>query len=290
MNSKQKGILFTLMTSSTIAFGTVLLKLNLELVSVEMANLLFSGFCSALFLGVLLLYRGQGHFLTIAKNWRKLSLFSLFGTSAMLLNTYGIFIAGPVNAAFLVQFAAVFTILLGFVFLKERFTKQEGAGILLAIVGVFVMAYSGFNAEIVGITIFLSVSFLFAVTNLISKIFVTKMHPLALAGSNSFFGFLFISLFMFLFIRVESQVPYIALIYTFVGALLGGVIGFILFYKALQVLEVSKSVAIRTADPFFTAIFSFIFLSLIPTVNQLVGGVFIVIGVILISLAKHKQS
>ncbi len=290
MNSKQKGILFTLLTSLTVAFGTVLLKLNLELVSVEMANLLFSGFCSALFLCILILYRGQGHFLTIAKNWRKLSLFSLLGTSALLLNTYGIFIAGPVNAAFIVQFTAVFTILLGFVFLKERFTKQEGAGILLAIVGVFVMAYSGFNAEIVGIAIFLTVSFLFAVTNLISKIFVTKMHPLALAGSNSFFGFFFISLFMFLFIRIEPQVSSLALIYTFIGALLGGVIGFILFYKALQVFEVSKSVVIRTADPFFTALFSFIFLSLTPTVNQLVGGVFIVIGVILISLAKHKQS
>ncbi|MCX8150197.1 MAG: DMT family transporter [Candidatus Bathyarchaeota archaeon] len=289
MNGKQKGVLFTLLTSLTVAIGAVLLKLNLELVSVEMANLLFSGFCSVFFIGILLLYRGQGHFSAIAKNWRKLALFSLLGTSALLLNTYGIFIAGPVNAAFLGQFAAVFTILLGFFFLKERFTKQEGTGILFAVIGVFIMAYSGFNAEIVGIAIFLTVAFLFAVSNLISKIFVAKIPPIALAGSNSFFGLLFMSLFMLLFTRVEPKVPSLALFYTFFGALLGGVIGFILFYKALQVFEVSKTVAIRTADPFLTAVFSFIFLSLTPTVNQLVGGAFIVVGVILISLAKPKN-
>lgn len=289
MNGKQKGVLFTLLTSLTVAFGAVLLKLNLELVSVEMANLLFSGFCSAFFMAILLFQRKQGHFSAIAKNWKKLAPFSLLGTSALLLNTYGIFVAGPVNAAFLAQFTAVFTILLGIVFLKERFTKQEGAGILLAVIGVFIMAYSGFNAEVVGIAIFLTVSFLFAATNLVSKIFVAKIHPIALAGSNSFFGLIFMSLFMLLFSRVEPKVPPLALAYTLVGALLGGVIGFILFYKALQVFEVSKSVAIRTADPFFTAVFSFILLSMVPTVNQLAGGAFIVVGVILISLAKQKK-
>lgn len=289
MDAKQKGALFTLLTSLTVAFGVVLLKLNLELVSVEMANLLFSGFCSAFFMSILLFQRKQGHFSAIAKNWKKLAPFSLLGTSALLLNTYGIFAAGPVNASFLVQFTAVFTILLGIIFLKERFTKQEGAGIIIAVIGVFIMAYSGFNAELVGVAIFLTVSFLFAATNLISKIFVAKIHPIALAASNSFFGFIFLSLFMLLFTKVEPNVPPLALIYTFIGALSGGVIGFILFYKALQLFEVSKSVAIRTADPFLTAVFSLILLSLTPTVNQLAGGVFIVIGVILISLTKPKK-
>jgi uncharacterized membrane protein len=65
------------------------------------------------------------------------------------------------------------------------------------------------------------------------------------------------------------------------------VLSFILFFKALEVFEVSKTATIRTMEPFLTAIFSFAILALTPTANQLVGGVLIVTGVVVLSLAKQ---
>jgi hypothetical protein len=38
-----------------------------------------------------------------------------------------------------------------------------------------------------------------------------------------------------------------------------------------------------------TAVFSFAILSLVPNANQLLGGVMIVIGVIVLSLCKSKE-
>jgi drug/metabolite transporter (DMT)-like permease len=41
-------------------------------------------------------------------------------------------------------------------------------------------------------------------------------------------------------------------------------------------------------EPFLTAVFSFAILALVPTANQLVGGVLIVVGVATLSLTKEK--
>jgi drug/metabolite transporter (DMT)-like permease len=56
----------------------------------------------------------------------------------------------------------------------------------------------------------------------------------------------------------------------------------------LQVYAVSKTATIRTVEPFLTAIFSFIILALPTTVNQLLGGIMIVLGVAMLSLTRRK--
>jgi len=56
----------------------------------------------------------------------------------------------------------------------------------------------------------------------------------------------------------------------------------------LEIFELSKIAAIRTIEPFITAIFSFIILSIVSTENQIFGGILIVLGVIIISLSGGR--
>ena len=288
MANKQRGVLFAVSASLMFGISPVFVRLVLDFVNVETMNVLFTVIASACFLAAFSAFGKTAHFRSIISNRRKVAFMSLFSAAGSLLFTFGIFLYGPVNAAFLVQFTTVFTILFGVAFFKDRFTQLEGAGILLAVAGVFVLAYSNLTLEIVSTLVLLVSALFFALANSLSKVYVRNVNPVALAGGNSMFMFLFIFIFAVLTSKLETAFPSVTLVYAFLGAVTGVVLSFILFFKALQVFEVSKTATIRTIEPFLTAIFSFSILALTPTANQLVGGVLIVIGVVTLSLAKGK--
>ena len=266
----------------------VFARLVLDSVNVETMNVLFTAFASLCFVVAFGVFHKAAYVRSILRSWRSVGLMSLFSAAGSLLYTYGIFLYGPVNAAFLVQFTAVFTILFGVIFFKERFTRLEAAGIVLAVVGVFVLAYGNLSLEVVSTLVLLGAALLFASANSLSKAYVKKVNPVALAGGNSIFMFLLIFTFTVLTGKLETAFPSITLVYAFLGSITGVVLSFVLFFKALQVYAVSKTATIRTVEPFLTAIFSFIILALPTTVNQLLAGIMIVIGVAMLSLTRRK--
>jgi drug/metabolite transporter (DMT)-like permease len=265
----------------------VFVQLVLDFVNFETMNVLFTVFASLCFVVAFGVFRKVVYFRSILRNWRKVALMSLFSAVGSLLFTYGIFLYGPVSAAFLVQFTTVFTILFGVAFFKERFTRLEAVGVLVAVAGVFILAYGDLTLEIMSTLVLLSAALFFASANTLSKAYVKNVNPVVLAGGNSMFVFLFIFVFAVLSGRLETAFPSVAFGYAFLGSVTGVVLSFVLFFKALKVFEVSKTATIRTMEPFLTAVFSFIILGLEPTVNQLVGGVLIVVGVVALSLTKQ---
>ncbi len=290
LSGKQKGVLFTVSASLMFGLSPVFIKLILDAVNVATMNFLFSVFSSLCFIVFFALFKKATYFRSILANWRKLTLMSLFTAGGALLYTYGVSLYGPVNSTFLMQFTAVFSILFGVLFFHERFTRLEGVGILFAVIGVFVLAYGHLSLEIASTLVLLGAAFLFSTGNLLSKVYVKNMNPIALAGGNSVFVLIFISAYALLSGRLETTFPSVTLIYAIVGAVIGGVLSFTLFFNALKFFELSKAVTIRTMEPFLTAIFSFVILALTPTANQLLGGALIVLGVVVLSLTKGKQT
>ena len=288
MADRQRGVLFAVSASLMFGLSPVFARLVLDSVNVETMNVLFTAFAILCFVVAFGVFHKAAYVRSILRSWRSVGLMSLFSAAGSLLYTYGIFLYGPVNAAFLVQFTAVFTILFGVIFFKERFTRLEVAGIVLAVVGVFVLAYGNLSLEVVSTLVLLGAALLFASANSLSKAYVKKVNPVALAGGNSIFMFLLIFTFTVLTGKLETAFPSITLVYAFLGSITGVVLSFVLFFKALQVYAVSKTATIRTVEPFLTAIFSFIILALPTTVNQLLGGVMIVIGVAMLSLTRRK--
>jgi O-acetylserine/cysteine efflux transporter len=282
--------LFAVSASLMFGLSPVFVRLTLDGVNVETMNVLFTAFASLCFLAFFGVFKKVVYVRSIRENWLKIALMSLFSAVGSVLYTYGIFLYGPVTATFLVQFTAVFTILFGVRFFKEQFTQLEAFGVVMAVVGVFVLAYGDLSLETVGTAVLLGAALFFALTNLLSKLYVKKLNPVALAGGNSMFVFLFIFAYTILAGRLETVFPSETLVYTILGAATGIVVSFILFFKALQVFEVSKAATIRTMEPFLTSIFSFAILALTPTANQLLGGALIVVGVVILSLTKGKQT
>ena len=288
MDYKNKGILYSVSASLLFGLSPVFIRLMLGSVNIETLNVLLTAFSTSFFVIVLFLSKRTLHFKVIFRNWKKVGLLGFVTAAFSLVYVYGIHVSGPNNAAFLLQFATVFTIMFGVVFLKERFTKVEGLGILVAVVGVFVLAYGNLSVEVAGTLILLCASLLGAVSGLLSKVYVKDVNPFALAGGNSMFVCLFIFLYVFIIGKLEVTFPPEAVFYAVLASLLTVVFSFILLYKALEVYEVSKTATIRTMEPFFTVIFSFAILALSPTLNQLYGGILIIVGVVILSLTKAR--
>jgi drug/metabolite transporter (DMT)-like permease len=286
--NKQRGIVFSILTSIMFGVSPIFVKLVLDVTNIETMNILWA-FISSILFGLLFIFsKKTKHYKIIIKNWRKIALLGLFSIVGSLFYAYGIFYSDPINATFIIQFAKIFTIMFGIIFLKERFTKLEGFGVIIALIGVFFLTFGNFKIEILNSLILLVASFFFAIGNFFSKVYIKKVNPITLAGGRVIFMFLFVLTFSIFFGRIELNIPLIVVFYAILGSITGLFLSFILYFKALEVFDLSKSTVIRTSEPFLTAIFSFIILFLIPTYNQLFGGILVVMGVIILSLAKEK--
>ena len=63
--------------------------------------------------------------------------------------------------------------------------------------------------------------------------------------------------------------------------------GFVFFYKALELLDVSKVAIIRTLDPFVVVVYAVIAFHTFPSPNQFLGGTLVVAGV-LVTMYGHN--
>jgi len=288
MKNEEKGILFSILSRS-LSISPVLIRLSLYTINPETTNMLQTLFSSVMFVLLFIVLRKTNNFKNIIKNWKGPAIIGLLAFVASLLYTYGILLAGPTTASFVIQFATIFTIFLGIAFLKERFTKLEGFGVLLAVIGLLVMSYENIEIQYLSIIVILGGSLIIAVENIFSKKFLKNENPITLAGGRSMFMFLFFFVFSVLSGRLQTNLTMASLGYTFLAAVTGIFLNFILSFKSLKLIEVSKSVAVGTIGPFFVTIYSFIILSLIPTLNQLLGGILIIIGIISLSLIRKKQ-
>ncbi|MCW4010659.1 MAG: DMT family transporter [Candidatus Bathyarchaeota archaeon] len=290
MGGKRKGVLFTVLASLMFGLSPVFTKLVLDYANIETANVLLAAFASVFFLAYFLASKKTWHLLIIKSNWRKIGLLGLLDAAGSLLFAYGVLISGPTSAAFIIQFTTIFSILFGIVFLAERFSKWEILGVLTALGGLFFLACGNAQVELVSTVAVLTAALLFATVNLFSKYFVQNIPPFSLAGGRAFFIFLYLAGYALILGKLETAVPAAAVAYSVLGALTGMVLSFVFFFKALETWEISKTAALRTMEPFLTAVFSLALLSLAPTVNQLAGGALIVVGVAVLSLTREKTS
>lgn len=103
------------------------------------------------------------------------------------------------------------------------------------------------------------------------------------------FIFLFFLTYSLLTGKLMLAIPALSLVYAFFAAVTGVFLNFILFFKSLQLIEVSVSSAITAIGPLFTALYSLLILALIPTLTELAGGILIITGIALLSLRKESS-
>ena len=197
----------------------------------------------------------------------------------------------PAIVSFLSNATPIFVTMFGIRFLGERFNTIEAIGILLTIGGVVMITYTRdltleqFFSEGSG-WILLS-SLLLSISTIFAKKNIKKLHPSILAINRVVYLFTF-GLIAIIIRQDSLAVPGSAIFNMIAGSILGPFLTGLAMYSALKFIEASRTMIIQATRGLFVMIGSMIYLSILPTVLQVAGGIITIIGVVVMTWGKIK--
>lgn len=197
----------------------------------------------------------------------------------------------PTTISFLSNLTPIFVTILGIRFLGERFNAVEALGIVLTIGGVILISYTRDTSirEFFGKgSGWILVSSIFASASIITaKSRIKDIHPGILTLNRVVFIFVFGVFAMF--IRQESfHISSTAAMNIAIGSLLGPFLTGFAQYSALRYIEASRTMIIQSTRSLFVLVGSMIYLSIVPEMLQLTGGIITIAGVIILTWGKMR--
>ncbi len=197
----------------------------------------------------------------------------------------------PTTISFLSNLTPIFVTLLGIRFLGERFNSVEAIGIILTIAGVILITYTRDTsiAEFFGKgSGWILVSSVFSSISIVTaKSRIKDIHPGILTLNR--IVFLFVFAVAAVIIRQESLViSDKAIMNLALGSLMGPFLTGLAQYSALRYIEASRTMIIQATRSLFVLIGSLIYLSILPEMLQLIGGLVTIVGVIVMTWGKMR--
>ena len=199
----------------------------------------------------------------------------------------------PTTISFLSNLTPIFVTMLGIRFLGERFNFVEAVGIILTIAGVILITYTRDTtiSEFFGAgSGWILVSSVFSSISIITaKSRIKNIHPGILTLNRVVF--LFIVALLAMLIRQESfAISGRATLNMVIGSGLGPFLTVLAQYSALRYIEASRTMIIQSTRSLFVLVGSMIYLSILPQMLQLIGGLITIAGVIIMTWGKMRQN
>ena len=195
----------------------------------------------------------------------------------------------PAVVSFIGNIGPVFVTLMGFTLLRERFRTNQLVGILLTIIGVFVINYreGGFSGFFDAGSIYVILAaFLFSVATIIGR----KFHHFLIPGYMSLLRSFFLAAAMAVLFMGKSLPEMHGFLWRdlALGSLLETLIVIVFAYQALKLIEATRTSLIISSKGVWTLLLAWIFLGVFPTAVQLTGGILTLAGVWLITWERRS--
>jgi len=198
----------------------------------------------------------------------------------------------PGVVSFIGNIGPVFVTILGLIFLKETFSKIQLSGIILAVSGIFILNYRSYKnlSEILipGSQYVILASLFFAIAAVIAR----KKHGEIDAGLLSLIRALVLLLSFSTLVLSLSKIVIPGtdtILYLIFGSFLEVFITILFAYMSFRYIKAFKTSITISTKGIFALLSSWIFLSLQPTIYQIVGGILSLVGVFLVSKETVKK-
>lgn len=240
---------------------------------------------SALQVGIYGLICRRIHFRTLFRNlWFFLSIGFLIGVST-IINYEAVAFIDPGTASLLAKVSILMSVGLGIFWLRERLTKLQGCGTILALIGVMVITFQPGDYVRLGSLLILVSAFMYAVHTAIVKRYGEEMDFV-----EFFFFRILATASVLLCIAVGRQALIwpgaIAWGFIILTAIVDVVISRALFYLVLRQMQMSVLSIVLTLSPVAAVLWALILFDTVPTVQQLIGGAGVIVGVFMVTIKR----
>jgi len=226
-------------------------------------------------------------------NLRQLGLlFSLGLTGVFLYNAVfftGLKLTTATNGALIVAINPLLTAVLSALWLREKVSATQGAGLLLSLFGVAVVIAKGSPSVIASLSfnrgdlIMLGAPLCWALYSILGKKALATFTPLAATAYAALFG---AAMLVPAALLEQTAAARGATGFSWVGwlavlqlALLGTVVGFVWWYQGVQSIGTARAAAFVNLVPLFGTALAVLFLGERVVAPQVVGGALVVAGV-----------
>lgn len=220
--------------------------------------------------------------------WGWTMLFSTLAFIAIWAYWAGIQMMDPTLASFLNRSETLVTIALGIMILGERFSKREGWGAGLVLLGIVVMKITFRGEYSTGFWVVLFSAVCFGTAELVAKIAIRYVDPLTLSLLRNIANSIMFGVAVLItgtsFAGAGSVWWGILIV-----ALTGPILTRPIYLYALKYLELSKVALINQSQPVFVAGLSLLLLQQIPAPREIIGGLCVIGGCLVVIIARRKK-
>jgi drug/metabolite transporter (DMT)-like permease len=283
----RKGYLFALLATVGFALNFIFSKYVLE----ELSPLIF---CMVWFagggiysLGYILLRR-QGRLLHIDRSaMLPVLMVGVVGAVSVIGVFWAVKLLNVTVATLFSRMELVFTVIVGMVFLREKFNVREGIGLAMAVIGLVVMNWHSPSAVWSGFLLMAFACALSAVASAFSKHGIGNVHPEAF----TFYRCLLIFVTVSIIAGIGGHLPELtsisgkSLAAVAAGTFCGPFVGMLLWFNALRFVDISKTSAVAQVMPLIVAVLDFFLFGSVPTAKEGIGGMLTTLGILMLMLS-----
>jgi drug/metabolite transporter (DMT)-like permease len=189
-----------------------------------------------------------------------------------------------IDTSLLLNAESLFTVIIAFVFLKERCAKKEYIGILMLLVGVIFVTTNGafqkltLTENLVGNLLIIGACFFWGIDNNLSKFLSQKRDIIMVTALKCFIGGLALLSISF-FLGFNFSIPLVSIPYIlFVGAF-SIAFSILFFLFALRKIGSMRTGVIFSLSSLFGAVLAFVVLRESFTIIQLIAGLIMILGI-----------
>ncbi len=230
-------------------------------------------------------WRGELRLAVLRNHWR---FFLIIGVLIGVSTHLGFVAVGYIDAgtaSMLNKVATVFSVAFGLIWLRERFTQQQMVGTLVAIGGSIVIAYQPDTQLQWGALLIIVGSFCYSLHFAVVKRYGNEIDFL------NFFLFRLVSTAFVLLLsasvrQVLAWPTPTAWLYLLLAGTVDVTISRTFYYIALRRLDMSLLAVITTLSPVAAILWAVLLFGTMPTGQQLVGGLGVLLGVLIVTRGK----
>lgn len=288
MSDRNKGFLLAFLSAFLYGIAPIFgKKLVNDLSPLFVA--LIATFASDLYLAGIALWKKQFFHNFLNKNIKWVLLIGFLGALGSLFSFLGLSKSQANAASFFFQFETLFATFFAFIFLKEKLSKYQSIGFIVMFFGalVFITGFSlTFKASYL---LFLGSAFVWGINDVIIKWKIHKISPLFLSFGRNFFSsiFLFFLAFQSIPLNIGKMNFFHVSYFLIYGAFIAGIILFL--YLAFKYIKTSEATVFQLIIPLVTATAAFFTLGEYLDLPQIIGGLFILIGLFLMLSKPIKR-